>query len=167
MLFRFCHGARREIHESCSRYSEAQKSRFKSTCTGASFSRFFDVAVDIFACARFRTSFFAAAAAHSRDLYRTCESEPMRRELHDHLHSFFVMTLHQFSKSCYFFSQEQGFRFLARFVALNFGIAIAFCALARARSKVLQEVLSCALARARSKVSQCCSNMGQGQILEF
>ena len=47
------------------------------------------------------------------------------------------------------------------------GIAIATCALVRARSKVVQAVLMCALARARSKVPQCCSNMSQGQILEF
>ena len=44
---------------------------------------------------------------------------------------------------------------------------IATCALARARSKVLQEVLMCALARARSKVAQFCSNMRGGQIFEF
>ena len=55
----------------------------------------------------------------------------------------------------------------SRCIALLFGIAIATCALARARSKVLQEVLMCALARARSKVSQCCPNMSQGQILEY
>ena len=52
-------------------------------------------------------------------------------------------------------------------VALNFEIAIPTCALVRARSKVVQAVLMCALARARSKVPQCCSNMSQGQILEF
>ena len=91
----------------------------------------------------------------------------MRRQFHDHSHVFFVVTLHQFSKSCYFSSQKHGFRFLARCVALNFGIAIATCALARARSKVLQEVLMCALARARSKVAQSCSHMSGGQILEF
>ena len=91
----------------------------------------------------------------------------MRRQFHDHSHVFFVVTLHQFSKSCYFSSQKHGFRFLAPCVALNFGIAVATCALARARSKVLQEVLICALARARSKVAQSCSNMSGGQILEF
>ena len=109
----------------------------------------------------------AAATAHSRDLCRTCESQATRRELHDHSHSLFVVTLHQFSECCCFSSQKHGFRFFARCVALNFGIATATCALARARSKVLQEVLMCALARARSKVSQCCSNMSQRQILEF
>ena len=53
------------------------------------------------------------------------------------------------------------------YVALNFDIAIATCALVRARSKVVQAVLMCALARARSKVPQCCPNMSQGQILEY
>ena len=91
----------------------------------------------------------------------------MRRQFHDHSHVFFAVTLHQFSKSCYFSSQKHGFRSLARCVALNFAIAIATCALARARSKVLQEVLICALARARSKVAQSRSNMSGGQILEF
>ena len=91
----------------------------------------------------------------------------MHRVLHDDSYSFFVVILHPFSKCCYFCSQKHGFRFLARCVALLFGIAIATCVLARARSKVLQEVLICALARARSKVSQCCSNMSEGQILEF
>ena len=62
---------------------------------------------------------------------------------------------------------KHGFRFFARCVALSFAIAIATCALARARSKVLQEVLICALARARRKVAQSCSNMSGGQILEF
>ena len=52
-------------------------------------------------------------------------------------------------------------------VALNLGFAIATCALAAARSKGLQAVLMCALAAARSISSQCCSNMSQGQILEF
>ena len=117
--------------------------------------------------AHFRTLLLAAARAHSGDLCRTCGSEAMRRQFHDHSHAFFVVTLHQFSKSCCFSSQKHGFPFLACFVALNSGIAIATCALARARSKVLQEVLMCALARARSKVSQCCSNMSRGQILEF
>ena len=115
----------------------------------------------------FRTLFLAAATAHSGDLCRTCGSEAMRRQFHDHSHVFFVVTLHQFSKSCYFSSQKHGFRSLAPCVALNFGIAVATCALARARSKVLQEVLICALARARSKVAQSCSNMSGGQILEF
>ena len=110
---------------------------------------------------------FLAATAHSGDLCRTCGSEAMRRQFHDHSHVFFVATLHQFSKSCYFSSQKQGFRFLAPCVALNFGIAVATCALARARSKVLQEVLICALARARSKVAQSSSHVGGGQILEF
>ena len=100
-------------------------------------------------------------------LCKTCESRAMRRELHDHLHLLFVVTLHQFSECCYFSSQKHGFRFFARCVALHFGIAVATCVLARARSKVLQAVLICALARARSKVSQCCPNMSQGQILEF
>ena len=139
----------------------------KSTCIGASFSRFFDLAADIFACAHFRTSFLARARAHPRDFCRTCESKAMRRQFHDHSHVFFVATLHQFSKSCYFPSQKHGFRFVTRCVALNFGIAVATCALARARSKVLQAVLMCALARARSNVAQCCSNMREGQIWEF
>ena len=91
----------------------------------------------------------------------------MRRELHDHSHWLFVVTLHQFSECCYFSSEEHGFRFIARCVALNLCSAIATCALARARSKVLQEVLMCALARARSKVAQSCSHMSGGQILEF
>ena len=163
--FKFCHAASCEIHRSCPGCSEELKSRFKSTCTRASFSRFFDVAVDIFACAHFRTSLLAAARAHSGDLCRTCGSEAMRRQFHDHSHAFFVVTLHQFSKCCYFSSQEHGFRFFVRCVALNLSFAMATCALARARSKVLQEVLMCALARATSKVSQCCSNMSQGQIL--
>ena len=115
----------------------------------------------------FRTSFLARARAHSRDVCRTCECKAMRRQFHDHSHVFFVVTLHHFSKSCYFSSQKHGFRFLAPCVALNFGIAVATCALARARSKVLQEVLICALARARSKVAQSCSHMSGGQILEF
>ena len=127
----------------------------KSTCIGASFSRFFDLAVAIFACAHFRTSLLARARAHSRDVCRTCESKAMRRQFHDHSHVFFVVTSHQFSKSCYFSSQKHGFRFLAPCVALNLGIAIATCALARARSKILQEVLICALARARSEVRKC------------
>ena len=151
----------------CSLCIEAQKSRFESTCIRASLSRFFDVAVDIFACAHFRTSSLAAATAHSRDLCGTCESKAMRRELHHHSHCFFVVTLHHFSKSCYFFSQKHGFPLLARFVALNLGFAIATCALARARSKVLQAVLMCALARPRSKVAQSCSHMSEGLILEF
>ena len=88
----------------------------------------------------------------------------MRRQFHDHSHVFFFVTLHQFLKSCSFSSQKHGFRFLAPCVALNLGIAVATCALARARSKVLQEVLICALARARSKVAQSCSNMSGGQI---
>ena len=108
---------------------------------------------------------FLAATAHSSDLCRTCGSEAMRRQFHDHSHAFFVVTLHQFSKCCYFCSQEHGFRFFVRCVALNLSFAMATCALARARSKVLQEVLMCALARARSKVSQCCSHMSEGQIL--
>ena len=91
----------------------------------------------------------------------------MRRQFHDRSHVFFVVTLHQFSQSCYFSSQKHGFLSLAPCVALNFGIAVATCALARARSKVLQEVLICALARARSTVAQSCSNMSRGQILEF
>ena len=91
----------------------------------------------------------------------------MRRQFHDHSHVFFVATLHHISKSCYFSSQKHGFRFLAPCVALNFGIAVATCALAAARSKVLQEVLMCALARARSKVAQSCSHMSGGQIVEF
>ena len=91
----------------------------------------------------------------------------MRGQFHELSHVFFVATLHHFSKSCYFSSQKHGFRFLAPCVALNFGIAVATCALARARSKVLQEVLICALARARSKVAQSCSNMSRGQILQF
>ena len=91
----------------------------------------------------------------------------MCRQFHDHSHVFFVVTLHQFSKSCYFSSQKHGFPFLARFVVLLLSFAIATCALARARSKVLQEVLMCALARARSKVAQSCSHMSGGQILEF
>ena len=91
----------------------------------------------------------------------------MCRQFHDHSHVFFVVTLHQFSKSCYFSSQKHGFRFLAPCVALNLGIAVATCALARARSKVLQEVLICVLARARSKVAQSSSHVGGGQILEF
>ena len=93
----------------------------------ASFSRFFDLAVTIFACAHFRTSFLARARAHSRDFCRTCESKAMSRQFHDHSHVFFVVTLHQFSKSCYFSSQKHGFRFLAPCVALNFGIAVATC----------------------------------------
>ena len=117
--------------------------------------------------AHFRSLLLAAARAHSGDLCRTCGSEAMHRQFHDHSHAFFVVTLHQFSKCCYFFSQEHGFRFFVRCVALNLSFAMATCALARARSKVLQEVLMCALARARSKVSQCCSNMSRGQILEF
>ena len=144
---------RREIHESCSGSGEEQNCRFKSTCIGVSVSRFFDLAVDIFACAHFRTSFLARARAHSRDFCRTCESKAMRRQFHDRSHVFFVVTLHQFSKCCYFFSQKQGFPFLARFVVLLLSFAIATCALARARSKVLREVLMCALARARSKVA--------------
>ena len=167
MLLKFCHGAWCEFHGSCSRCSGTQQSRFESTCIRASFSRFFDVAVDIFACAHFRTLLLAAATAHSRDLCRTCESEAMRRELHDHSHSLFVVTLHQFSQCCYFFSQTHGFRFVNRCVALNFGIAVATCALARARSKVLQAVLMCALVRARSNVTQCCSNMREGLIWKF
>ena len=91
----------------------------------------------------------------------------MCRQFHDHSHVFFVVTLHQFSKSCYFSSQKHGFPLLVCFVALNLGFAIAICALARARSKVLQEALMCALARARSKVAQSCSHMSEGQILEF
>ena len=91
----------------------------------------------------------------------------MRRQFHDLSHVFFAATLHQFSKSCSFSSQKHGFRFLAPCVALNFGIAVATCALARARSKVLQEVLICALARARSKVAQSSAHVGGGQILEF
>ena len=91
----------------------------------------------------------------------------MCRQFHDHSHVFFVATLHQFSKSCYFSSQKHGFQSLAPCVALNFRIATATCALARARSKVLQEVLICALARARSKVAQSSSHVGGGQILEF
>ena len=91
----------------------------------------------------------------------------MRGQFHELSHVFFVATLHQFSKYCYFSSQKHGFRSLAPRVALNFRIATATCALARARSKVLQEVLICALARARSKVAQSCSNMSGGQILEF
>ena len=158
---------RRQIHESCCGSGEEQNRRFKSTCIRASFSRFFDLAVDIFACAHFRTSLLAAATAHSRDLCRTCESKAMRRELHHHSHCFFVVTWHQFSKSCYFSSQKHGFPLLARFVVLNLSFAIATCALVRARSKVLQEVLICALARARSKVAQSCSHMSGGQILEF
>ena len=59
------------------------------------------------------------------------------------------------------------FRSLLATSSCFLSFAIATCALARARSKVLQEVLMCALARARSKVSQCCSNMSRGQILEF
>ena len=112
---------------------------------------------------------FAPRYSHSafRDLCKTCQSKAMRRELHDHSRSFFVVPLHQFSKSCYFSSQKHGFRFVGRCVALNFGIAVATCALARARSKVLQAVLMCALARARSNVAQCCSNMREGQIWEF
>ena len=117
--------------------------------------------------AHFRTLLLAAATAHSRDLCRTCESKAMRRELHHHSHCFFVVTWHQFSKCCYFSSQKHGFPLLARFVVLLLSFAIATCALARARSKVLQEVLMCALARARSKVAQSCSNMSGGQILEF
>ena len=104
---------------------------------------------------------------HSGHLCSTCESKAMRRQLHDHSHVFFVVTLHQFSECCYFSSQKHGFPFIARDVVLLLSFAIATCALARARSKVLQEVLMCALARARSKVSQCCSNMSQRQILEF
>ena len=154
-MIMLCHAVRRGIHESRSRSGEEQNRRFKSTCIGASFSRFFDLAVDIFACAHFRTSLFARARAHSRDFCRTCESKAMRRQFHDHSHVFFVVTLHHFSKSCCFSSQKQGFRFLAPCVALNFGIAVVTCALARARSKVLQEVLICALARARSEVRKC------------
>ena len=165
--FQFCHAVRREIHESCSRSGEEQKGRSKSICIRASFPRLFDLAVDIFACAHFRTSLLARGRAHSRDFCRTCESKAMRRQFHAHSHVFFVVTLHQFSKSCYFSSQKQGFPFLAPSVALNFGIAVATCAPARARSDVLQEVLLCALARARSKVAQSCSNMSRGQILEF
>ena len=56
---------------------------------------------------------------------------------------------------------------MAPYVALNFRIATATCALARTRSKVLHEVLICALARARSKVAQSSSHVGGGQILEF
>ena len=52
-------------------------------------------------------------------------------------------------------------------VALNFDIAIATCALVRARSKVVQAVLMCALARARSKVPQCCSNMSEARFSHF
>ena len=63
-----------------------------------------------------------------------------------------------------FLHPEAWCRFLARCVALLFETAIATCALGRARSKVLQDVLMCALARSRSKVSQCCSNMSEGQI---
>ena len=91
----------------------------------------------------------------------------MRRELHRHSHCFFVVTWHQFSKCCYFPSQEHGFPFLARFAVLNLSFAIATCALARARSKVLQEVLMRALARAGSKVAQSCSHMSGGRIWEF
>ena len=108
-----------------------------------------------------------AATAHSPDFCRTRDREAMHRQLHDHSHVFFVVTLHQFSKCCYFSSQKQGFPFLARFVVLLLSFAIATCALARARSKVLQAVLMCALARARSNVAQCCSNMREGQIWEF
>ena len=166
-MIMLCHAVRREIHESCSRSGEEQNRRFKSTCIGASFSRFFDLVVDIFECAHLRTSLLARARAHSRDFCRTCESKAMRRELHRHSHCFFVVTLHHFSKSCYFSSQKHGFRFLAPCVALNLGIAVATCALTRARSKVLQAVLICALARARSKVAQSSSHMSGGQILEF
>ena len=113
--------SRRELHESCSGSGEEQIRRFKSTCIGASFSRFFDLTVGIFACAHFRTSFLARARAHSRDVCRTCESKAMRRQFHDRSHVLFVVTLHQFSKSCYFSSQKHGFRFLAPCVALNFG----------------------------------------------
>ena len=115
----------------------------------------------------FRTLLPAAATAHSRDLCRTCESEATRREFQDHSHSVFVVTSHQFSECCCFFSHKHGFRFFACSVALLFGIAIATCAIARARSKVLQGVLICVLARARSKVAQCCSNMSEGQMWEF
>ena len=117
--------------------------------------------------AHFRTLLLAAATAHSHDLCKTCESKAMRRELHDHSHSFFAVTLHQFSECCYFSSQEHGFRFFVRCVALNLSFAMATCALARARSKVLQAVLMCALARAGSKVPQCCSHMSGGRIWEF
>ena len=159
--------SRREIQESCSGSGEEQIRRLKSTCIGASFSRFSALAVDIVACAHFRTPLLARARAHSRDVRRTCESRAMRRQFHDHSHAFFVVTLHQFSKCCYFSSQEHGFRFFVRCVALNLSFAMATCALARARSEVLQEVLMCALARARSKVSQCCSNTSEGQFWEF
>ena len=135
--FQCCHAVRREIHESCSGSGEEQNRRFKSTCIGASFSRFFDLAVDIFACAHFRTSLLARARAHSRDVCRTCESKAMRRQFHDHSHVFFVVTLHQFSKSCYFSSQKHGFRSLAPCVALNFGIAVATYALAPALAQGL------------------------------
>ena len=120
-----CHAVRREIHESCSGSGEKQNSRFASTCIGASFSRFFALAVDIFACAHFRTSLLARATAHSRDVCRTCESKALRRQFHDRSHVFFVVILHQFSKSCYFSSQKHGFRSLAPCVALNLGIAVA------------------------------------------
>ena len=115
---RFLHQISHEIHESCSGLGEEQNRRFKSTCIRASFSRFFDLAVDIFACAHFRTSLLAAARAHSCDLCRTCESKAMRRELHRHSHCFFVVTWHRFSKCCYFSSQKHGFPFLARDVVL-------------------------------------------------
>ena len=135
--FRNCHAVRREIHESCSGSGEEQNRRFKITCIRSSFSRFSDLAVDIFACAHFRTSLLPRARAHSRDFCRTCESKAMRRQFHDLSHVFFVATLHQFSKSCYFASQKQGFRFLAPCVALNFGIAVATCALAPALAQGL------------------------------
>ena len=70
--------------------------------------------------AHFRTLLLAAASAHSRDLCKTCESKAMRRELHDHSHSLFVVTLRQFSDCFYFFSQKHGFQFFARCVALLF-----------------------------------------------
>ena len=139
--FQFCHAVRREVHESCSCSDEAQYSRFKSICIRALFSRFFDVAVDIFACAHFRTLNLAAATTHSCDFCRTCVSEAMCQQLHDHSHSVFAVILHQFSKCSYFSIQNHSFRFVARCVALLFEIAIATCVLARVRSKALQEVL--------------------------
>ena len=131
---------RREIHESCSGSGEEQNRRSMSTCIGASVSRFSDLAVDIVACAHFRTSLLARARAHSGAVCRTCESKAMRGQFHELSHVFFVATLHQFSKSCYFSSQKHGFRSLAPCVALNFGIAVAACIFSRARSTGVHEV---------------------------
>ena len=127
------------------------------------FRGFLDVAVDIFAVAQFRIR-------SSLQPQRIPATSPGLVKVKSCVDSFMIIHMCSAQRSCVDFENvviSLARAHISSCVALNFEIAIAICALAAARSKVLQSLLMCVLAAARSISSQCCSNISEGQILEY